>query len=231
MAKMFLYLNIFCSLISTLADAQSNVTGVILEQTSRKPMFKVEILNLNSKENTISNEKGEFTIKANVNDLLTFYMPGFKADTLMLATIKPLRRYLETETNTLKQVNVTSPSLREQYSETFNSADPTLLKAGRGFLFYPSGYFSEKGKQAHRLKKMIKKDEIELQIDKRFNAKSITEFLPIQQPQLDAFMLRYRPSLNFVKKADKEDFKFYLFDAYKKFKLLPQSEQILPSLK
>lgn len=217
----------FCNL----AKGQSLVNGLVFAQSSRKPVDKVDVLNLTNKEQVMSNAKGEFAIKATVNDILVFSMPGYKSDTVLLINPKPLRRYLELDIKTLNTVNVNAASLREQYAQTFNKANAVFLKQGRGFLFYPSGYFSREGKNARRLKRMIKHDELEIPINQRFNVKTVTAILPLKQPELDAFMLMYRPTLKFVKRADVDDFKFYLFNAYNQFKMLPVEKRILPSLK
>ncbi|WP_162796183.1 hypothetical protein [Pedobacter namyangjuensis] len=132
----------------------------------------------------------------------------------------------------MNTVTVTNnQSIKEQYAETFNKANAVLLKPGRGLLFYPSAYFSREGKQARRFKRMLKQDVKENQIDKRFNLKTVTALLPLKQPELDAFLVMYRPTLKFVQKASADDFKFYLIDAYDKFKLLPAEKKILPRLK
>lgn len=230
MRKMVCCILLYLSAI-TFANAQSKVSGIVFARTSRAPIDKVDVLNINTNETTRSNTKGEFEIKAKLNDVLVFTMPGYRSDTLLLINTKPLRRYLAIETNTLNTVTVNSKSLREQYAQTFNKANAVLLKQGRGLLFYPSAYFSREGKQARRLKRMIKQDEIELQINKRYNVKTVTAILPIKQPQLDAFMLRYRPTLKFIQRADASDFKSYLLDAYKQFKLLPADQRVLPSLR
>ena len=228
--KTGLYLALFLLFCATV-QAQDQVSGSVLARISRKPVAQVEVLNLNNDAQTRSNAKGEFAIKAKLNDLLVFKAPGYKADTLLLINLKPLRRYLELEVNMLNTVSVKGKSLREQYAQDIKKGEYVHLKQGRGLLFYPSAYFSREGRNARRFKRLIKQEEIELQIDRRFNAKTVTAILPIKQPELDAFIVMYRPSLKFVKRADVEDFKFYLFDAYNKFKQLPADKRVLPSLK
>ena len=78
---------------------------------------------------------------------------------------------------------------------------------------------------------MLKRGVKESPIDNWFTPKNIQAILPLKQPELDAFLVMYRPTLKFVKKADANDLKFYLIDAYDKFKLLPADKRVLPSLK
>jgi hypothetical protein len=212
--------------------AQAQISGLVFDRQSRKPMDKVDVFNLNNKTQTMSNAKGEFSIQAVVNDLLVFSSPGYRPDTLLLIDLKPLRRYLEIAVNTLNTIAVVEKmDIRKQYAQTFNKANGVLLQKGRGLLLYPSTLFSREGKQARYFKQMLKRDETEKKIDQRFNIKTVTALLPIQQPELDAYMLLYRPSLKFVSKTSEADFKLYLMDSYSKFKLLPPEKRILPSLK
>lgn len=211
---------------------KAQLSGVVFDQVSRNPIAQVEVSNLNSQEKTISNDKGEFNIKSKINELLVFRRPGYRSDTLLLTDLKPLRRYMLLDKNVLNTVTILRKrNIREEYAQAFNKANPFLLQKGRGLLFYPSSFFSREGKQARYFVRMLKQEEKEKVIDGRFNLKSISALLPIKQPELDAFFVLYRPSLKFAKRVSADDLKAYVMDCYRKFKLLPQEQQILPSLK
>lgn len=220
-----------CVLATIDANAQHQVKGEVFARSSRKPIAAAEVFNLKNNEHTVCNAKGEFVIKASLNDLLIFKSPGYRPDTLLLISLKPLRRYLALEVNVLNTVSIQGKSLREQYAQEINKGEAIKLKQGRGLLFYPSAYFGREGRNARRFKRMLKREELELPIDKRFNARSVTAVLPIKQPELDAFLVLYRPSLKFVRNADVADFKLYLLDSYRKFKQLPPEKRTLTSLK
>lgn len=220
-----------CLLGIAQANSQALFKGEVFAQSSRKPINEVVVLNLNSKEQATSNAKGEFAIKASLSDVLVFKSPGYRPDTLLLISLKPLRRYLALEINTLSTVSVQGVSLREQYAKEIRKGYAVDTRKGKGLLFYPSALFGREGRNARRFKRLIKQEELELPIDRRFNAQTITAVLPIKQPELDAFMVLYRPTLKFVKRADVEDFKSYLLDCYRRFKQLPADKRVLPSLK
>lgn len=230
--KWLVYQIIFLFCCSAILKAQNQVSGLVQDRGTRKVINYVDVFNVTNKEQVVTNVKGEFKIKASLNDVLLFVAAGYKTDTLLLTSLSPLRRYLEKATNLLNTVTVTNnQTLKEQYAQTFNKANAVLLTPGRGLLFYPSAYFSREGKQARRFKRMLKRDAKEKPIDNWFNSKNIQAILPLKQPELDAFIVMYRPTLKFVKKADANDLKFYLMDAYDKFKLLPVEKRTLPSLK
>lgn len=230
--KWFIYQILFLFCFVSVSNAQGQVSGLVQDRITRKAINYVDVFNLNNKAQTTTNAKGEFKIKAALNDVLVFNIPGYKTDSLLLINLTEVRRYLEKSTNLLNTVTVVNnQTIKEQYAETYNKANAVLLTPGRGLLFYPSSYFSREGKQARKFKRMLKRDVKENQIDKWFNPTNIKAILPLQQPELDAFMVMYRPTLKFVQKADAEDLRFYLIDAYDKFKLLPPEKKILPSLK
>ena len=218
--------------LSFFMGTKAQVSGIVFDQNSRKPLAQVEITNLSNHEKTNGNDKGEFSIKAKINDVLVFRRVGYQSDTVLLISTKFFHRYLRLDKNILSTVTISGKkTLREQYAQAFNKANPVLLVPGRGLLFYPSAYFSREGKEARRFVRMLKREEKEKVIDRRYNLKTIAAILPIKQPELDAFYLRYRPTLTFARKVSDEDLKSYLLDSYQKFKLLPSDQQVLVPLK
>lgn len=212
------------------AKAQSQLGGIILDQESNKSLGQVHVVNITQKRETISDAKGEFKILTAINDILVFSTLGYTTDTVLIVSFKRLKHYLKTDVNNLQSITIKSKiNYRKQYAQVLNKANPILLKPGRGLLFYPSGYFSKEGRQARYFKRMIKREQTELPIDQKFNLKTVTVILPLKQPELDFFMLIYRPSLAFVNRASADDFKFYLIEAYNKFKRLPaEKRQLIP---
>ena len=212
--------------------AQTQIKGQVLDQASRKALEKVEVLNITNQATTQTNVKGEFAIKAKIGDVMVYRLVGYDADTAMIIELKQVKRYLHPLTNTLNTVSISGQvNSKEQYADVYNKANPVLLTPGRGIRFYPSSFFGKEGKNARRLKKLIEDDMVEKEIDKRFNAVTVTALLPLKQPDLDAFLVLYRPDVKFAINADADDFKFYLLEAYERFKALPPDQRVLPQLK
>jgi hypothetical protein len=228
----FLLVSLFLVIFIFTAKSQFILQGVVYDQVTNQPLNQIHIVNISNKNETLTDSKGEFQISSSLNNLLIFRSLGYKSDTVLVTNLKIGIHYMKADQNNLKTVDITDVSnYKDKYATTINKANAVLLVPGRGLLFYPSGYFSREGKQARKFKRMIKKEQPELVIDKRFNAKIITEILPLKLLELDAFLVLYRPSLNFALSADADDFKFYLLDAFNKFKLLPAEKKLLPRLK
>lgn len=219
-------------LIQFNAKAQTQIKGQVLDQASKKGLEKVSILNRNTKQATETDADGNFTITAKIGDIIIYQLLGYQTDTALLVNSKKVERFLRPTSNTLNTVNISGEvDVKTQYADVYNKANPVLLTPGRGLRFYPSSFFGKEGKNARRLKKIIESDEVEKEIDKRFNAVTVTALLPIKQPELDAFLVLYRPDIKFAVNADSDDFKFYLLEAYEKFKALPADQKTLPKLK
>lgn len=209
--------------------AQNLLNGTVLDQVSNEALSQIKVINISNKAETQSDSKGEFQISAKVNDLLVFRAIGYRIDTVLVIGLKPLRHYLLADVNNLQTVRVNRiADYKEQYRLVLRNAKSVSMVQGKPLRISPSRLFGREGKQARYFKRMIKREQYELEIDRKFNAKTITAILPLKQPDLDAFIIRYRPSLSFVRRADADDFKFYLIDAYNKFKrLLPEQKKLV----
>lgn len=218
-------------LIHLNAKAQTEIKGQVLDQVSKKGLEKVEVLNNTNQSSTFTDINGNFKINAKVGDVMVYRLLGFDTDTALLINLKEVKRFLRPQSNTLNTVSISGQvDPKTQYADVYNKANPVLLTPGRGLRFYPSSFLGKEGKHARRLKKLIETDQVEKEIDKRFNAVTVTALLPIKQPELDAFLVLYRPDIKFAVNADVDDFRFYLLEAYEKFKALPADQKTLPKL-
>lgn len=222
----------FFLLIQSVATAQIQFKGQVLDQVTRKGLEKVDILNSSRHTTSQTDSKGDFVIKAKIGDVIIYRLAGYDADTALVIDLKQIRRYLHPLSNTLNTVTISGQvDSKKQYADIYNKANSVLLTPGRGLRFYPSSFFGKEGKNARRLKKLIESDQVEKEIDKRFNTLTVTSLLPLKQPDLDAFLMLYRPDVKFAVNADADDFKFYLLEAYERFKALPPDQKTLPRLK
>lgn len=81
------YLLVFFSILSGIGYSQENennsgtkaLKATIINAQTNNPMESVHVVNLNQVLGTITNEKGEFSITAAVNDTIYFTFIGFKS--------------------------------------------------------------------------------------------------------------------------------------------------------
>ncbi|MBC7654569.1 MAG: hypothetical protein H7098_08870, partial [Oligoflexus sp.] len=103
------------------------VGGIVFDRNTRFRINRVIITNLNTKESVFNNTKGEFFIKANIGDILTSKLQGYKSDTLKFTGQSSLIIYLKRLSIPLPEVIFKDSvlSAKAKYEETkksFNKA-------------------------------------------------------------------------------------------------------------
>lgn len=80
MKKIFLLISLVLIGATSLAQEKENIIkGAVMNDANDEVLENVNIVNLNQVIGSISNEKGEFSIRATVNDTLYFSYLGFKS--------------------------------------------------------------------------------------------------------------------------------------------------------
>jgi len=206
------------------------VQGTVADRTTQLRLAQVEISNLETRQKTTTNAKGEFTITAAVNQSLVFYQPGYAPDTLFLVDLKAIKRYLSLSNKLLNTVEIKAGAFHPEveYANVYRAGRSVTLQQNKPFRFSPSRIFGGEGKSARRFKRLMEREKTEREIDKRFNVTAVKAVTPLKGEELDYFMVLYRPTLKELDKLDQEDLKFYLMNAYKEFKALPPGKRVSP---
>ncbi|MBT4834748.1 MAG: carboxypeptidase-like regulatory domain-containing protein [Cryomorphaceae bacterium] len=79
MKKIIIFITLTISTLTFSQEQTETVKGKIQSETSKSILQNVHVLNLTKVKGTISNSKGEFEVKANVNDTLYFSYIGYKS--------------------------------------------------------------------------------------------------------------------------------------------------------
>ncbi|QNK62301.1 hypothetical protein H7F33_17415 [Pedobacter sp. PAMC26386] len=229
---MFYRITLIILFFSFVAKSQE-LKGTVADRTTQLRLGQVEVLNRQTRKKTTTNEKGEFSIAAYVGNVLVFYQPGYIPDTLFLVDLKPVKRYLALNNKLLHTVVIKAGAFNPEveYAEVYNKAKFIRLAQNKPFMLSPSRLFGKEGRDARRFKRKLELEKSERKIDERFNESAVTSLTPLKGAELDYFMVLYRPSLKVLDKLDEEDFRFYLMNAYKMFKALPDTGRISPSLR
>lgn len=206
--------------------------GTVADRATQLRLSEVEVFNQQTKQKTQTNAKGEFSIRAAVNNVMIYTKVGYKPDTLFLVDMEPVKRFLELDNNLLRTVNIKSGAFdpKTEYADVYLKAQSVKVAQNEPFLFYPSRYFSKEGKEARRFKRNLEREVGERKIDERFNEAAVKAITPLKGAELDYFMVLYRPTLKSLDEMDDQDFKFYLMNSYKDFKALPPEKRISPPL-
>jgi hypothetical protein len=211
-------------IISGSLHAQTILKGTVYEGKSSRKMADVFVRDINSKEISLTDNAGNFSIRTALNHTLIFTSPGYTSDTLYLIDLNPKRIELTLRGISLNEVNITSNRAfnpREEY--------PGIYEKSK-FALSPSRIFGKEAKDARRLKHYFERETDERQVDSIFNAAYVSSIVPLKGRDLEDFMTMYRPTLAFLKKTPHSSLTLYINDSYKKFMALPPEKRRIQAL-
>ncbi|MGV3766347.1 MAG: hypothetical protein ACO1NW_09490 [Chitinophagaceae bacterium] len=190
----------------------------------------VLITNISLKTKTLSNGSGSFSIKANAFDTLIFSIAGYAQDTLLVdddffrTEIDIFIRRKATELKTVvvqaDRYRRDSIEARERYNLIAADKEKVLMRNhgnGFGITLSPFSYLSKKEKDRRQLLKREKREEEAAYVDYRFARSKVMQLTGLRGDSLQTFMLRYRPSYAFCKKASEEDITLHINASLKAF--------------
>ena len=213
--------------ITSFAQAQKTLKGTVYEEGTNTGLSDVFIRDINSRQVSITDKKGNFTINTAAGHTLIFNSPGYNSDTLYLVDVAPKKIKLTTQRISLSQVNITAKRTefnpREEYPEVYEKS--------KVYAFSPSTWFSGEGKKARRLKRYFQREAEERNIDAAFSPGYVSSIIPLRGNDLENFMTMFRPSYAFLRSNNRESMVAYVNDSYKKFMALPPDKRAPQSLK
>ncbi len=213
-------------LASFSANAQSLLKGSVYENGTSKKMPDVFIRDANTKQLTLTDKQGNFSIKTEPGHILIFESPGYISDTLYVVDLTQKKISLQTQTIALREVNINSTRTNFDPHKEY----PEVYEKSKVYILSPSTWFSKDAKDARRLKKYFQREAQERRIDRVFNKAYVGSIVPLKGRQLENFMMLYRPSYAFVISNNAPSMVAYINDSYKKYMALPPKKRVLPKL-
>ena len=228
-----LLLTLILFVLCTLSFAQNvqSISGKVVN-TSGKGLENVHVINLNIVTGSITDKKGEFNIKAAVNDTLHLSFLGYKSIKVKVTNdwikfgnsnieltesayaleeilIKPhtLTGYLDIDTkyipiNNSQQYSISG--LQKGYEA--GKKGPGTISKVLGAIFNPADLlyntFSKKSRQMRKLRQMKKDDEIRKLLSLKFDRELLTSFLQIDKSELEDVLSHCSYSKNFIQTAN-----------------------------
>jgi carboxypeptidase-like protein len=223
------------TLLAPLAGVcQGTVFGKIRARDPSELLTGVTVSNPMLGVHNISDMGGNFRIRARPGDTLVFSIVGYRTDTLVVSGSMftgDLAVYLEVKAVTLPTVKITESNYqqdsierRQEYSWLLDKKHPVKLWNEKregddpGLSFSPIGYFSKTEVRKRRLKKRLREEERDYYIDSKFPRGRVTLLTGLKGDSLQLFMIRYRPSYEFCRRANTMDMLLYINDKLALFK-------------
>jgi len=227
-----LHIILFLLLSSSVpALAQDVLKGYVLELNSGEPLRYVEIKNLNTGALVESAEDGSFNIAVDKNQRLQFGYPGYRTDTLVVIEFDVKRVYLTPDGSSIQLDEVqiqamTDSRLEAEIKRAQAEGQFTEASQNRGGIrISPSRWFGKGGRQARQRYHLLLAEQERRQVDARFTPQAIAAVTPLEGEDLELYMTKYRPSVDFLSTADEADLRLYIMDTYAAFKALTPEER------
>ncbi|WP_185781186.1 carboxypeptidase-like regulatory domain-containing protein [Croceivirga lutea] len=236
MKKFFL---LYLLLLSVVISAQEEENPILQELTATVinaqtdfPLQSVHVINLNQVIGTITDQKGNFSIQAAVNDTLYLTYLGFKAqkvrvtnDMFSIADTKialtelafaleevvvtpyQLTGYLEIDVKNLPVNNAYQYSisgLNKSYEA--GSKNPSAVTKVLGAILNPAdllrNLFGKKPKQMRKLQKIKQDDNIRDLLASKFDRATLTELLQLEKVDIEDILNNCNYSKSFIQTAN-----------------------------
>lgn len=214
--------------------AQQSIEGIVFDRQTKQRVGRVLIHNNSQNQKFFNNSRGEFSINVNLGDELILNKESYYPDTIRYNGEKILVLYLNRASILIDPVTVVARKTPEEilnerrndYNKAFRLADPgSLISVGNTGAGLSIGavynYFSREGKNARRLTQYFQKEYEENVVDIRFTKELVRTTTGLEGEALDNFLVRYRPSYQFVMMANHYQMISYIKSKYEFFKFVP----------
>ncbi len=256
MKKIFLLLTFILIATTVVAQENSNVIkGTVMNDANDEILENVNIVNLNQVIGSISNDKGEFTIKAAVNDTLYFSYLGFKSlrvrvtnDWLKFGEIKikmtelgialeevmirpvQLTGYVEIDAKLIPiydNYRYRIAGLNSGYEG--GGSQPGAVGKVLNSIFNPADFlynvFGKRPKEMRKLRKMKDDDEIRNLLQSKFDRETLMMVLQLERVDIDEILNKCSYSSDFIRTANDLQILDAISNCYEEYRILNRDKK------
>lgn len=243
---------LFVLLLSFSVTAQENteISGTVLNAADDSEMENVHVVNLNKVKGTTTNEKGEFTLEAEVNDTLYFSYIGFKSIQVRVTNdwlkfgevkIKMTELGIALEEVTIRPVQLTgyleidakNIPVYENYRYSISglgtgyeagSSQPSAVNRVLGAIFNPAdllyNIFGKRPQQMKKLRQMKDDDEIRNLLQTKYDRETLMALLQLTRLDIDEILLNCNFSQDFIETANDLQILDAISGCYEEYRVL-----------
>lgn len=247
---LLLFVITLISVASIAQEDESIIKGIVMNDANNVALENVNIVNLNQVIGSISNEKGEFAIRAAVNDTLYFSYLGFKSlrvrvtnDWLRFGEIKIKMTELgiALEEVVVKPVQLTGyveidaklipvydnyryriAGLNSGYEG--GSSQPGAVGKVLSSIFNPADFlynvFGKKPREMRKLRKMKDDDEIRNLLQSKFDRETLMMVLQLERVDIDEILNKCSYSSDFIRTANDLQILDAISNCYEEYRVL-----------
>jgi hypothetical protein len=225
-------------IITQLLTAQTTVSGTVLDKNKSNYIEGVRVFTTSGKI-SITDSLGRYSIKAAKDDSVYFvfnakptqkfavnsiYNPS-QFDISIHAVAKnaiPLLKEVVVYSKSFKQDSIEN---RETYAEVFafhKARVETSISPNGSVGFDANELFNlfrfKRNKEIRKFQEMLVKEEEEKYVNYRFNKTFVRRVTQLKSPQLDTFLIWYRPTYYFASTSNQLEFNQYILNCLYQFR-------------
>jgi hypothetical protein len=226
-----------CFAFANAAVAQTRISGTVFDITMKRPLEAVSVLS-NSGRGTVTDVEGHYSLLVAENDSVWFsYLnkPTPKYAVNSLPNRNNFEIALHVNSTQLKEVMVKSRNYRMDsiqnrvdYAKAFDFQKPgigsTLSPSGAGVGLDINEFINmfrfRRNRRMMAFQERLLREEAERYIEHRFNKALIRKLTGLTGNELDTFVVRYRPDLEFTDTATDYEFQQYIKHSFAHYQRL-----------
>jgi hypothetical protein len=217
------------------------ISGTVYDITARRPIEAVAVMS-SSGRGTITDSSGRYTLIVKGDDSLWFAMLGKTTMKYAIDTIKNLSAFdisILIKAADLPEVKVRNNNYkfdslqnRQDYAKYFNFKKPGVRITPSAPGYNPGGLTAgfdldeiinmfrfKYNKRMEALQKRLIQQEQDKYIDHRYTKLFVKKITKLQSPELDTFMVRYRPPYDFLQTVNDLELGYYIERCFENYKL------------
>jgi hypothetical protein len=251
---------ILCLFLSVSAFSQKDtirskvLRGQIIHAINKQALSAAHVLNLNTVQGTITNEKGYFELPTRTNDTILVSYLGFssiklkvtndllKGNELEIALYEKPEEVKEVIIKSTKLIGVLEIDIKQVPKDRFTRIHinglPQTYEVGKpknknysspiAALFQPVDFlynlFGKKPKQLKKLQKLKKEDDLRKMLAGKFDREVMMEYLDMDRQELTELLTDCNYSDYFIKKASDLQMIEAVLDCYENYKALKKGK-------
>lgn len=257
MQKLIFILCLFAALSTYSQKDSLKVTvlkGQIIHAENKKELSAAHVLNLNTVQGTITNDKGYFELSTRVNDTILVSYLGYssiklkitndllKGNELEIALFEKPEEVKEVVIRSTKLIGVLEVDVKmvpkDRFTRIHINGLPQTYEVGKpraknftspvAALFQPVDFlynlFGKKPKQLQKLQKLKKEDDLRKMLAGKFDREVMMEYLEMDRQELSELLTDCNYSDYFIKKASDLQMIEAVLDCYENYKALKKGK-------
>ena len=226
-------------LLPILVFGQVRISGTVFDMSMKQPLEAVSVLS-NSGKGTFTGANGKYTIILQDNDSIWFsYLnrPTAKFSVTSIINRTSFEIALHINTTELKEVQikprnyrVDSLQNRLDYAKAFDFTKPGISSSispsggvGLDINEFINMFRFRRNRRMLAFQERLMQEEADRFIDHRFSKPLIRKLTGLAGKELDSFVVRYRPDIDFTQSSNEYEFQEYIklsFQHFRKFERL-----------